>query len=155
MLRALPTSGRAGKHMKLLKRAGVFAGFLLIVTLAQAAPPPAEVFFKDADIVEAVLSPSGRRMALTSAKGTPRIGLVVMDMGPDGKMQRVAQFTDGDITQVHWVNEDRLIFSVTDLSDGSGRPNGAGPVRRQCRRQAVPPVGTAHGQALHHQWRHR
>ncbi|HEY8880550.1 MAG TPA: prolyl oligopeptidase family serine peptidase [Roseateles sp.] len=111
--------------MKLFQRAGVIAGFLLAAAFACAAPPPAEVFFKDADIVEAVLSPSGRRLALTSAKGAPRIGLVVMDMAPGGQMQRVAQFGDGDVTQVRWVNEDRLVFSVMDLSDGSGRPHGA------------------------------
>lgn len=112
--------------METLKRwAGAVAGFLLSAHFAQAAPPPAEVFFKDADIVEAVLSPSGRRLAITSAKGAPRVGLVIIEMGPEGKLQRVAQFSDGDVSQVHWVNEDRLIFSIMDLSDGSGRPNGA------------------------------
>lgn len=97
----------------------------LATGLAHAAPPPAEVFFKDADIVEAELSPSGRRLALTSAKGAQRVGLVLLDLGPDGKMQRIAQFSDGDVSQVRWVNEERLIFSIMDLSDGSGRPNGA------------------------------
>ncbi len=105
--------------------AGVAAGLLLSASLAKAAPPPAEVFFKDADIVEAVLSPSGRRLALTSAKGAARVGLVILDLGPDGKMQRVAQFSDGDVSQVRWVNEERLIFSILDLSEGSGRPQGA------------------------------
>lgn len=112
--------------MKTLKRcAGLIAGFVLSATVALAAPPPAEVFFKDADIVEAVLSPSGRQLALTSAKGMARVGLAIVDMGPDGKIVRVAQFTDADVNQVHWVNDERLIFSLTDLSDGSGRPNGA------------------------------
>ncbi|WP_158218245.1 alpha/beta fold hydrolase [Roseateles puraquae] len=92
---------------------------------AQAAPPPAELFFKDADIIEAVLSPSGRRLAITSAKGATRVGLVVIDMGPGGQMQRLAQFSDGDVFQVRWVNDERLIFGVTDLSEGSGRPQGA------------------------------
>ncbi len=105
--------------------AGVIAGFLLATTFAQAAPPPAEVFYKDADIAEAVLSPSGKRLAITSAKGVQRIGLVVLELGPGGKLTRVAQFTDGDVWHVQWVNEDRLVFGVMDLSDGSGRPNGA------------------------------
>ena len=110
---------------RLARWAAGATGLLMSVSMAHAAPPPAEAFFKDADIVEAVLSPSGRRLALTSAKGATRVGLVLLDMGPDGKMQRIAQFSDGDVTQVHWVNEDRLLFSITDLSDGSGRPNGA------------------------------
>lgn len=125
MLRALSPKTQQGKHMKTFTWAGVIAGFLLATTLAHAAPPPAEVFFKDADIVEAVLSPSGQRLAITSAKGLPRVGLVIIDMGPEGKTQRIAQFNDGDVSQVQWVNEDRLVFSLVDLSEGSGRPNGA------------------------------
>lgn len=112
--------------MQILKRwAGVIAGLLLAAAGARAAPPPAEVFYKDADIAEAVLSPSGKRLAITSAKGLARIGLVVMELGAGGKLTRVAQFTDGDVWHVQWVNEDRLVFGVVDLSDGSGRPNGA------------------------------
>ena len=112
--------------MKTLRRwAGAIAGLLLAASIARAAPPPAEVFYKDADIVEAVLSPSGKHLAITSAKGLTRIGLVVMDLGAGGKLTRVAQFNDGDVWHVQWVNEDRLVFGVMDLSDGSGRPNGA------------------------------
>ena len=84
---------------------------------------PAELFFKDPDIVEAVLSPSGRQLALTSARGAKRIGLAVFDLGT-GKAVRTAQFTDGDVSDVRWVNDQRLVFGVVDLSEGSGRPNG-------------------------------
>lgn len=71
--------------MKTLKEKAVFiAGLLLAMAtcMARAAPPPAEVFYKDADIVEAVLSPSGKRLAVTSAKGLQRIGLVVLELSP-------------------------------------------------------------------------
>lgn len=95
------------------------------IALAQAAPPPAELFFKDPDIVEAVLSPSGRQLAVTSAKGAHRVGLAVLDLGPEGKIVRVAQFADGDVHDVRWVNDERLVFGVLDLEDGSGRPTGA------------------------------
>src|SRR6478735_6817831 len=56
------------------------------VQLAHAAPPPAEAFYKDADVADAVLSPSGRRLAMTAAKGTPRAGLVVFDLAPGGRI---------------------------------------------------------------------
>ena len=108
--------------MKTCKRWVVLiAGLLLATTTAQAAPPPAEVFFKDADINDAVLSPSGRRLAVTTAKGMPRVGLVVYDLTPGGRILRVAQFADADVTDVHWVNDERLVYSQTDLTEGSGR----------------------------------
>ncbi|MFG6464754.1 prolyl oligopeptidase family serine peptidase [Roseateles sp. DXS20W] len=103
--------------------AGIVAGLLLSAACVQAAPPPAEVFFKDPDVVDVQLSPSGRLLALTSAKGLKRVGLAVFDLG-SGQVMRTAQFSDGDITQVQWVNDNRLVFGVEDLSDGSGRPNG-------------------------------
>lgn len=108
----------------LCARAAALAS-LLWALAAHAAPPPAEVFFKDAAIADAVLSPSGRKLAIRSTFGQARIGLAVVDLGPGGKPSRTAQFRDGDVSQVHWVNDDRLLFSVVDLSDGSGRPNGA------------------------------
>jgi dipeptidyl aminopeptidase/acylaminoacyl peptidase len=104
--------------------AATVAGLVLAATAVQAAPPPAAAFLKDADIAEVVLSPSGRQLALTTARGAKRVGLAVFDLGT-GKATRAAQFTDGDVSQVHWVNDNRLVFGVVDLSDGSGRPNGA------------------------------
>ncbi|RZL37607.1 MAG: S9 family peptidase [Rubrivivax sp.] len=87
---------------------------------ATAAPPPPETFFSDPDIAEAVLSPSGARLAITSAKGAARVGLVVMDLAPGGKMTRAVQSAGSDVVQVRWVNEDRLVFSLTDLGEASG-----------------------------------
>ncbi|WP_457421982.1 prolyl oligopeptidase family serine peptidase [Roseateles sp. P5_E7] len=108
--------------MKTCKRwAGVIVGLLLAATSAHAAPPPTEVFYKDADINDAVLSPSGRRLAVTTAKGMPRVGLVVYDLAPGGRILRVAQFDDADVTDVHWVNDERLVYSQTDRTEGSGR----------------------------------
>ena len=110
--------------MKTIKHwAGVIAGLWLTLTCAHAAPPPTELFFRDADIEDVQLSPSGRLLAVTSAKGLKRVGLAVFDLG-SGKISRTAQFSDGDITQVNWVNDNRLLFGVVDESDGSGRPNG-------------------------------
>jgi dipeptidyl aminopeptidase/acylaminoacyl peptidase len=124
MLHALPEKQLWRKTLKTVKRfAGVVTGFLLSAACVQAAPPPTEVFFKNPDIAEATLSPSGRQLAVTTAKGAKRIGLAVFDLGT-GKATRAAQFTDGDISQVHWVNDSRLIFGVVDVSEGSGRPNG-------------------------------
>lgn len=95
---------------------------------AHAAPPPPEVFFGDADIGEAVLSPSGKRLAITTAKGTKRVGLVVLDLGPGGKLTRTVHYRDEDVTGVHWLNDDRLLYSRTDLSGEHWRPAGLNAV---------------------------
>lgn len=92
---------------------------------AVAAPPAAEAFFKDADIVEATLSPSGTRLAITTTLGVGRAGLAILDMTPGAKLNRIVQFRDGDVEDVYWVNDERLVFGVVDYSEGSGQPNGA------------------------------
>ena len=90
------------------------AGLVGWANSALATPPGAEAFFKDPDIVDAVLSPSGRKLAITSAKGIKRVGLVVLDLAPGGALARAAQYEDADIVDVHWVNDERLVFSATD-----------------------------------------
>ncbi|MFG6489333.1 alpha/beta hydrolase family protein [Roseateles sp. BYS78W] len=107
--------------MKTVKRwAGAIAGVLLFATCARAALPPAELFYKDADILEAVLSPSGRLLALTTSKGMPRVGMVVIDLAPAGGRLSTTRVTYADVADVRWVNDEQLVFSVTDLVDGSG-----------------------------------
>ncbi len=90
---------------------------LLATASAHAAPPlPPEVFFGAPDIKEAELSPSGKRLAITSAKGAKRVGLIVLDLGAGGKITRLVQAPKEDVVDVHWVNDDRLIFSYADLN---------------------------------------
>jgi len=91
---------------------------------AAKAPPPAEAFFRDPDIAEAVLSPSGKRLAITSGRGDQRIGLFIIDLTRPGKPRAVAQFDDVDIENVQWVNDDHLLFNANDYSRGSGAPDG-------------------------------
>jgi dipeptidyl aminopeptidase/acylaminoacyl peptidase len=109
---------------------GAIAAWALALALAMALPAaqaaaPAETFYKDPDIAEAVLSPSGRLLAITSAAGLTRVGLVVFDLTQGNKPARVAQFSDGDIWQVRWLDESRLLFGVIDPSQGSGVRTGA------------------------------
>jgi len=92
--------------------------------ICAAAVPPAEIFFKNPDLGEAVLSPSGRKLAFTSNKGEARVGLVIFDvLAPGSPAKRIAHFADGDVHSVHWVNDDLLIFSVARADDieGPGR----------------------------------
>jgi Tol biopolymer transport system component len=90
-----------------------------------AAPPPAELFYKDAELVDMVLSPSGRKLAMTTSKGVDRLALVVMDLDQGGKLRSVARFRDGDVHGARWVDDDRLVYGVVDTFDGSARYSGA------------------------------
>ncbi len=107
----------------------VAAAVLCVATVslaAHAAQTATEVFYKDQNISEAVLSPSGKRLALTArGEGKEFAGLVVIDLAPGGKADRIGQYVDGDVVNVHWVNDDRLVFSIVDMSEGSGQINGA------------------------------
>ena len=107
----------------LLRRAALaLMGF---TTAALAAPPPAELFYKDAELVDMVLSPSGRKVALTTSKGVDRLALVVMDLDQGGKLNVVARFRDGDVYGARWVDDERLVYGVVDTFDGSARYSGA------------------------------
>jgi dipeptidyl aminopeptidase/acylaminoacyl peptidase len=92
---------------------------------AAPAAPPAELFFKEPDLLEAQLSPAGTQLAVTTARAGHRIGLYVYDLRPGGKATRAALFTDVDVVNVQWVNEERLVFSAVDYSAGGARPDGA------------------------------
>ncbi|MFG6464751.1 prolyl oligopeptidase family serine peptidase [Roseateles sp. DXS20W] len=145
--------------------AGLAAGLSLTATLAQAAPPPAELFYRDPDIGEAQLSPSGRQLAVTTSRGAKHAGLAVVDLAT-GKSVRAAQFYDGNVWRVQWVNENRLVFSVLDPSDGSAMNTGApglfavnpdgSQLRQLVRREWAPGItdGTGRNERLL-DWNHR
>lgn len=111
---------------RLLRYAALLLLGLFSSVFAQGTTPlPAELFFRDPAVVEAVLSPSGKRLAITTAKVGSRVGLFVFDLSKAGQVVRVAQFSDVDVRGVVWVNEERLLFSAIDLSEGSGRIDAA------------------------------
>ncbi|HLL17841.1 MAG TPA: hypothetical protein VK439_03580, partial [Rubrivivax sp.] len=63
------------------------------------APVPVEHFFQHPAVLEAKLSPSGKRVALTTSRNSPRVGLAVIDLTSDVKPRYVAGFIDADITK--------------------------------------------------------
>jgi dienelactone hydrolase len=87
---------------------------------AAAELPPPSLFFERPDIGEAKLSPSGRWLALASRAGSPRTGLVIFDLQAWKPLGVAARMRDADISQFHWVNDEVLVFSVTDSQAGSG-----------------------------------
>lgn len=115
-------------YVSIVRRTFVGFGALLMalspwIANAQSAsePIPIERFFQRPSLLSAKLSPSGNKIALTTSRGDKRVGLIVFEL-TDGspKVHRAATFSDSDITQFDWVSDDRLVFSVVDLQDGSG-----------------------------------
>lgn len=91
-----------------------------VAAAARPALLPAEVFFKPADIGDVQLSPSGRKLALTSGHLGGRRSLVVFDLHEWGKLNVVARYADADIRSFDWVNDNRLVYDVIDLKAGGG-----------------------------------
>lgn len=88
------------------------AGCVLLAAAARAAPPSAEDFASQPAIQSVVMSPSGRRMAILMPAADGRVRLGVMDLDPIGPPRVVAAFSDANITSVHWVSDDRLVFEA-------------------------------------------
>ena len=68
-----------------------------------------------------IASPSGRYAALTVAGGKyGRMRLVILDLSDVSKSTLLAEFDDEDIVNVQWVNDDRLVFQLSDLGKAVG-----------------------------------
>jgi dipeptidyl aminopeptidase/acylaminoacyl peptidase len=102
--------------------ASIAAALLLsVATTAQAAPPPVAAFFKAPAISAPRLSPSGRYLAVRVAGKDERLWLAVIDLQTMAAPKVVAGFSDGDIYDPRWVNDERLVFQLTNSQDGSTR----------------------------------
>jgi dipeptidyl aminopeptidase/acylaminoacyl peptidase len=113
------------KLIQTVLRGWLAACCLLVSTVVWAAPPPASLFFGPGDVQETALSPSGRYLAMTTARPGARVGLFVFDLVSDKPPVQTAQFRDADVVNVQWVSDERLLFSAIDYSEGGGRPDGA------------------------------
>lgn len=102
----------------------MLALFLCAAAPLHAAPqpaplPPIERFFATPALADAALSPSGRYLAAIAGAAGRRDYLVVIDLqAKTGKL--VAGYNDVDIQQFTWVNDERLVFNVTDHAVAPG-----------------------------------
>ncbi|MCE2916035.1 MAG: alpha/beta hydrolase family protein [Rubrivivax sp.] len=89
---------------------------------ADAAPGrlPVELFFEDPDIREAKLSPSGRWVAMTVVPAGQRVRLLIFDSATGKPVAQAAHFSDADIDDFFWVNDERLVFDLADRLSGGG-----------------------------------
>jgi dipeptidyl aminopeptidase/acylaminoacyl peptidase len=102
-------------------RAAVLTALLAaIIPCALAQTRPAiERFFQNPAFASARLSPTGRYVALAVGGAGVRTKLVVVTVR-DRSAKVVGSFSDADIGQFEWVNDDRLVFSLADWQKGAG-----------------------------------
>jgi dipeptidyl aminopeptidase/acylaminoacyl peptidase len=91
-----------------------------------ADPIPIADFFRGPQYSSAVMSPSGKYVALTVKGGQQnRQGLIVVDLA-DAKSKAIAGYVNADIIRVSWVNDERLVYSVTDSKAPAAEQYGNG-----------------------------
>jgi len=97
-----------------------------VATAASAALPTVQDFFKPASLVQPVLSPSGKYLAVLSYNERGNRRLVIIDTSDIHKMNVAANFGDGDIQGINWVNDDRLVFWLASEHDSAFLYKGTG-----------------------------
>ena len=95
---------------------------------ARAAEPIALAdFFRNPVVASPVLSPNGRHVAAAMAGGPQgRRRLVVLDPDDWAKSKLLAAFADADIQAIEWVNDERLVFTLTDAQSAFAAQRGQG-----------------------------
>ncbi len=101
---------------------GLLAASLWLIGAEARTLPPAELFFKRPAVLDAQLSPNGKRLAITTAaQGAGRVGLYVFDLQADPPTAAAAAvFSGTDVERFDWLDDERLLFSVVDLQAGGG-----------------------------------
>jgi dipeptidyl aminopeptidase/acylaminoacyl peptidase len=98
-----------------------------LASAAGAEPIPTVDFFRPSDISNPVVSPSGKYVAASMAGGSEqRQRLVILNLEDIAKSRVIAGYTNADIVAVHWVNDNRLVFSITDNEAAGADQRGAG-----------------------------
>ncbi|MYM71258.1 prolyl oligopeptidase family serine peptidase [Duganella sp. FT134W] len=108
--------------LRALAVAGAFlCGHSQAADAAKALPPIAD-FFTNPEFSDALLSPSGKYLAVRVATKNKRDMLGVVDLATDA-VKVVGNFGDADIGTYRWVNDERLVFTAADhdLAEGDMR----------------------------------
>lgn len=95
-------------------------------TAAPAKPPSIADFFKRPQLRVPKLSPCGRYLAIQAAGRDDRMWLAVIDLQTMAAPKFIAGFTDADIASHPWLNDERLVFQISDSQDGTTRVGAEG-----------------------------
>jgi dipeptidyl aminopeptidase/acylaminoacyl peptidase len=98
-----------------------------LVSAAAAEPVPVADFFRPPAVTSPVMSPTGRYVAATLSGGNEgRQRLVILNLQDISKSKVIAAFSDADIIYVQWINDDRLVFTLTDTQAPGANQRGEG-----------------------------
>ncbi|KAB8062809.1 alpha/beta hydrolase family protein [Janthinobacterium violaceinigrum] len=100
-------------------RAALAAVFLVATNAGAQAAPPVSAFFSNPEFSGALLSPDARHLAVKVNGPNKRERLAVVNL-LDNSIKVVAQFSDVDVGDVEWVNDERLILNTRDLQTAPG-----------------------------------
>lgn len=87
---------------------------------ADSPLPSIKSFFRNADVADVQLSPSGEWLAMIVGGEATRRALAVADVDNKKPPAIIALFSDADVRSFHWVGDDRLVFDLIDVQSGSG-----------------------------------
>ncbi|MGB8855613.1 MAG: hypothetical protein WCC58_02960, partial [Burkholderiales bacterium] len=105
--------------MKFWKRLLLLVVALFSATAAFSGTVPVEKFFKRPDFRAGALSPNGKLLGVL-APFSGRINLAVIDL-EKRQLLRTTSFENNDVFNFYWVNDNRLVFTVADLEEASGK----------------------------------
>ena len=87
---------------------------------ADSQLPSIKSFFRDSDVADVRLSPSGKWLAMIVGGDATQNALAVVDVDSKDPPAIVANFSDANIRSFRWVGDDRLVFNLFDGQSGSG-----------------------------------
>ena len=106
------------------------ASAMLLASLALRAAeplPPLADFFRHPAVSSVVMSPNGLHAAAALAAGPQgRRRLVALNLDDWSKSKVLASFSDADIETIHWVNDERLVFTLSDTQSAYAAQRGEG-----------------------------
>jgi len=95
---------------------------VLCTSAHSAERPPLSAFFGNPEFSAALLSPSGQHLAVKIGSAGKRERLAVVDLASQ-QVTVVGNFSDADVGDFQWVNDQRLAFTAADrdLAQGEKR----------------------------------
>ena len=89
---------------------GLWVTLHTVVCGCAAERLPADAFFQNPEIASPVVSPDGRHVAFLSPVKDKML-VILFDL-TTGKVEPIVRAYDGDITEIFWKGDDRIVFSA-------------------------------------------